>query len=223
MTKPGPKPMTKSQLIARGSPLADTREDHVEQLPDYIAPVCPKWLDRVGKKEFRRVLAILEKQRHVTEADGTVLGLYCAEFSDLLKARAECEALASSDVTSAGGQCYQHPAVTRKNACTQRLHKLAGDLFMSPASRKSLRLPPVEISVAAVATAASTVVVKDDKYWEELSRSKDRFFGRRSEWEQHLQETGSILKKDTDGEWRWFLKKDGSLDPDQEHLTNVRA
>ena len=217
MTKPGPKPMSKSQLIARGSPLSETREDHVEQLPDYVPPACPKWLGRIGRKEFRRVLAILEKQRHVTEADGTVLGLYCAEFSDLLKARAECEALASSDVTSAGGQCYQHPAVTRKNACTQRLHKLAGDLFMSPASRKSLRLPPVEISVAAVATAASTVVVKDDKYWEELSQSKDRFFARRDEWLEHIEATGSILKR-VDGIWSWYTA-DGKLDPDQKHLS----
>ena len=73
--------MTKSQLIARGSPLADTREDHVEQLPDYVPPACPKWLGRIGRKEFRRVLAILEKQRHVTVLFVATFWINLYEFS----------------------------------------------------------------------------------------------------------------------------------------------
>ena len=198
--KPGPKPMNRSQLITRGSPLADTREDPTTERQDYVQPVCPKWLDRVARKEWRRVLGILEKQRSISEADGIVLALCCDELSSFLKVRAECEALDSSDVVSAGGQCYQHPAVNRKNACIKRLHKLAGDLFMSPSSRKSLRLPALESPVASSVEPTSSAVVKDAAYWEELSKSKDRFFSRRAEWLEHISKHRRRLVMGDDGE-----------------------
>ncbi|WP_041344341.1 phage terminase small subunit P27 family, partial [Bacillus subtilis] len=69
-----PNKKNTEELAARAE-----HEKKMKMRSDNIKP--PTWLDKVGKKEFKRVAALLTEVEIITEADISMLAAYCNAYS----------------------------------------------------------------------------------------------------------------------------------------------
>lgn len=96
---------------------------------------CPSYLDDVAKKEWKRILKLLERENiDFNEKDFKVLEGYCTNYSNWIK----FEKLANEAgylIYSPNGYPQQHPyCQLAKNAQTQYLNFMK-ELGLTPASR----------------------------------------------------------------------------------------
>jgi len=84
MGKRGPAPTPTATLKLRGSWRANTRKN--EPRPEPKIPNAPTWLDAEGKREWKRIAALLEPLRYVSETDRAMLAAYCQSWSDYVAA-----------------------------------------------------------------------------------------------------------------------------------------
>lgn len=108
-------------------------------------PKPPTWMSAVGKREFKRLSALLENAGVLTQVDLGVLAGYCEAWADVQAATkvvndegAVCE--------GAMGGLYQHPAIGIRNKAWERLRTFGRELGLSPAARTRLDVKPTEES-----------------------------------------------------------------------------
>ena len=110
-----------------------------EPQPRAVAPRCPEHLDARAKKEWRRLVPILQRMRVLTEADGIALGNLCQTYSTMLKAQEKLNELGIL-YKSPSGYVMQSPLLNIVSACVDTLNKLSREFGLTPASRSRLTM-----------------------------------------------------------------------------------
>ncbi len=96
---------------------------------------CPSLLDKEGKKEWKRILKILEEQKKDFESiDTKALERYCSCYSDVLKFSNLLEE-SGYIIKSSSGYPQQHPYCQLKKNAEQEMRNWMKELGLTPASR----------------------------------------------------------------------------------------
>jgi P27 family predicted phage terminase small subunit len=156
MGKRGPKPTPKPTLKIRGSWRAKQKPGAKNSRGgelEYVRPACPQWLTGDARKEWKRIIPILEKMGTIIEADRTYIALYCKAYAEyreaeslvkspLIITKKKKKKLKDGTVIESGGNIIQHPALSIRNAAWERLRKITNDLGLSPPGRAGLTIKP---------------------------------------------------------------------------------
>lgn len=137
MGRRGPKPTPTKILKVRGSWRADVRKDESQAEPSI--PEMPEWLSVEAKKEWNRLVLVLNKYNLLTDLDRNSLGLYCQTFADYKEALKYCEKGAL--IKTKNGNIIQNPAVSLKNRVLQILQRLGAEFGLSPSARAGMSIP----------------------------------------------------------------------------------
>ncbi len=102
-------------------------------------PEMPTHLDAVARKEWNRIIPILERMRVLGEADGPMLAIYCQAHSDLVDAIKQLRKIGKVVKTPTGAMKpnpYLHVAAVAKG----EISKILIEFGCSPSSRSRLRV-----------------------------------------------------------------------------------
>lgn len=132
--------LTKAEIEAR-----QKAEAKLQPKKDKIK--IPSWLDREGKKEWRRVSKELEELDLLTNIDTTALAIYCDAYSKLLQANKEIEdkGMFVEYTNKAGAtNIIENPAIRTANKYIDVIRKMCGEFGLTPSARCKLTLPRQE-------------------------------------------------------------------------------
>ena len=109
------------------------------QLPlSMVRPPCPKWLDRKGKSEWKRLSDIIDRVPDLlAEPDWDAVALLADAWSDYHAQIAIIRKEGTISIAQSGVP-YQHPSVGMKNKAYERISKLARELALTPQARRLL-------------------------------------------------------------------------------------
>lgn len=141
----GPAPQPTKLKLLRGNPgrrPLNTREPK----PAPIVPRCPSWLDKEARREWRRIVPVLDKIGLLTQADMSTLAGYCQSYSRWQEAEADVtrrgviitESRMNYDVTK------PNPAIVVAQKERQLMMQFGARLGLSPSDRGRMTLPEVE-------------------------------------------------------------------------------
>lgn len=105
----------------------------------------PPHLGRYAKKEWKRILPLLEKNGLVTDLDYTTLASYCQAVDTWILAEQEKRKYGFT-ITTDKGNVIQHPAVGIANSALQNILKFCREFGLSPSSRTALSIDNVKKS-----------------------------------------------------------------------------
>ena len=97
----------------------------------------PKYLNKIARDEWQRVVRELVKEEAVTVLDGTVLALYAVAFARWIHAEDEVRKLGLI-VKSPAGIPMQNPFLSVATSAMKTLVTLGRELGLSPAARGEL-------------------------------------------------------------------------------------
>ena len=135
MAKPGPKPRPTADKILRGNPGKRKLPDNEPQ-PEKTAkpPPAPRYLCKVGKKEWRWISKELHKMGLLTKIDLVSLGAYCVQYAiwvDACKNVIERGSIAKTK----NGNIIQNPYLSVLNRAQVEMRKWLIEFGMTPSSR----------------------------------------------------------------------------------------
>jgi P27 family predicted phage terminase small subunit len=99
----------------------------------------PQWLTGDARKEWKRIVPILEKMGILAEVDRTMLALYCKAYAEWREAD---DLIKSLLIKQPSGRICQHPALVIRDSAFHRLYKTCSEFGMSPSSRTGLSITP---------------------------------------------------------------------------------
>lgn len=138
MGKRGPKSKPTALKVLEGNP---SRRPLNKDEPKYqLTQECakpPAWLGTNGKKEWKRILPLLEKNKIYTDADYMALAAYCQSVDTWIIAEKQKRAEGIVSVTSKGTN-IQAPAVGIANTAMNNMLKFAKEFGLTPSSRTGL-------------------------------------------------------------------------------------
>ena len=132
----GPAPKPRALAIAEGNPGKRPLNDG-EPEPRRKRPKCPDYLDEEAKREWRRLVPILERMRVLTEADGLALAGLCMQYSTMVKAQRLLEKSGLLFKTRSG-YVQQSPLVAVVAGSLDQVTKHCRDFGLTPSSRTRL-------------------------------------------------------------------------------------
>lgn len=97
------------------------------------APAPPSWLSRLGKAEFRKVVAIMIERNHLTDADLGTVAAYADALGQLADATRQINRDGMVIVTPNG--LRKHPAISIQTNARNQVRQLAAELGLTPVSR----------------------------------------------------------------------------------------
>jgi len=133
MSPRGRKPTPSATRRAEGNPGRRPLNELEPQLPAE-APECPEHLDQEAKKEWGRVVKLLETAGIITQVDRAVLAAYCRAWSLYLEADQTIQKYGLM-LISAKGVPYQSPYLNTMTAALKDVRSYAAELGMTPSSR----------------------------------------------------------------------------------------
>ncbi|WP_017416776.1 phage terminase small subunit P27 family [Clostridium tunisiense] len=96
---------------------------------------CPSWMDSEAKKEWKRIIKIVETEnKEITAKDLKTLEAYCMNYSKWK----ECENILRKKgytFTTPNGYEQQRPEVSISNKAQERMVTCAKELGLTPAAR----------------------------------------------------------------------------------------
>lgn len=98
---------------------------------------APAWLGTYAKKEWGRILPLLETNGIITDADYMALCAYCQSVDTWITAEKIKRAEGVVAVTS-NGTDVQHPAVNIANSALANILKFGREFGLTPSSRANL-------------------------------------------------------------------------------------
>lgn len=107
-------------------------------------PSCPKHIDQVGNKEWRRILKILLKARVVTAADMSIIAAYADSYSRWV----EASIFVKKDglvVSAPSGYPVQNPYLNIINKSLDQMKAFAVELGLTPSSRTRISALVAEV------------------------------------------------------------------------------
>jgi P27 family predicted phage terminase small subunit len=135
----GPIPKPTALEIAEGRP-GHRAINRNEPKARNVAPRCPDHLDDRAKREWRRMVPILQRMKVLTEADGYALANLCQTYSTLIMAQ---EKLNEKGILykSPSGHIMQSPLFSMVNQCVETITKLSREFGLTPAARSRIIAP----------------------------------------------------------------------------------
>ncbi len=133
---PAPKPRAVREL--EGNP-SKRPLNPLEPQPRPKRPKCPAHLDDVAKREWRRLVPILERMKLLTEADEISLANLCLQYGTLIKAQ---QLLQKSGLLfkTKSGYVQQSPLVGIVSSCVEQINKLCREFGLTPAARTRIHV-----------------------------------------------------------------------------------
>jgi P27 family predicted phage terminase small subunit len=109
-------------------------------------PVCPTWLNKEGKAEWKRVMSELKASGIMSVVDRAALAAYCQAWSDMVaaaKTLAEEGSIIEQPIQNAKGELIgekkvPHPALKMQREATHRVKSFLCEFGFSPASRRRM-------------------------------------------------------------------------------------
>lgn len=105
----------------------------------------PPYLGTYAKKEWKRILPLLEKNGLITDADYIMLAGYCQSVDTWIVAEKAKRANGMTDVTNKGN-VIQRPEVGIANSALQNILKFGREFGLSPSSRADFDVDKAENS-----------------------------------------------------------------------------
>ncbi len=133
---PAPKPTVIENLEGRPGHRA-VNEREPQPIPG--EPKMPRHLDTLARKEWRRLVPMLERMRVLTEADGTALANLCIDCALLQRAQ---ESLAKTGLFVKNPKTemvHQNPILNVIRVTTDRVTRGLREFGMTPASRSKIQ------------------------------------------------------------------------------------
>lgn len=137
MPKPGPKPKpTEVHELEGGSKKTHRPMPENEPKPERPdrPPPAPRYLCKVGKKEWRRISKILHKIGLLTDIDLVSLGAYCVCFATWINALKEIKKHGVL-IKAQSGFPMQSPYLQIANKAMIEMRKWLVEFGMTPSSR----------------------------------------------------------------------------------------
>ncbi|MEC2332499.1 phage terminase small subunit P27 family [Bacillus subtilis] len=136
-----PNKKNTEELAARAE-----HEKKMKMRSDNIKP--PTWLDKVGKKEFKRVAALLTEVEIITEADISMLAAYCNAYSQYVsisKIIEEDGIMVHTEGKDEDGKLIklvgeEHPLLKRQKNYFDQMKSAANDFGLTPSARAKLAI-----------------------------------------------------------------------------------
>lgn len=136
-----PNKKNTEELAARAE-----HEKKMKMRSDNIKP--PTWLDKVGKKEFKRVAALLTEVEIITEADISMLAAYCNAYSQYVlisKIIEEDGIMVHTEGKDEDGKPIklvgeEHPLLKRQKNYFDQMKSAANDFGLTPSARAKLAI-----------------------------------------------------------------------------------
>jgi len=138
----GPPPKPRALRMLEGNPGKRPLNEREPQ-PPIGRPRCPEYLDDLAKREWRRLVPILEKMRVLTEADDIALANLCMQYSLLQQAQVKL-AKTGLLIKTRSGYIQQSPLVAIVANCVEQVGRLCREFGLTPASRTRISVPPEE-------------------------------------------------------------------------------
>ena len=132
----GRKPTPTAILNLTGSRVGSRRRREPE--PERGIPSCPPHLDDEAKREWRRLVKILDKANVLTLADRGVLAAYCAAWSRMIRAEAKLAEIGMI-IQGVDGSARPNPWHGILVHATKQVQVFGAELGLSPASRPKTR------------------------------------------------------------------------------------
>jgi len=140
MARRGRKPKPTELKRRAGNPGRRKLNDQ-EPTPALRAPPCPRHLDRIARREWRRLCRELLELGILTDLDRAVLIAYCESWSLYVQAR-EKVAEEGSVLISSKGTPYASPYHNQMTAAMKAMVGYAAELGMTPSSRSRVTARP---------------------------------------------------------------------------------
>lgn len=120
-----------------------------EPKPPPIAPKCPGWLNKEGKKEWKRIAPLLERLGLLTEADMANLAAYCRTYAEMVEAEQFLEKHGltyqipkrDEEGKVVGLYVQQWPQVSIVRRCQEEIRAYSALFGLSPSDRSRMSLP----------------------------------------------------------------------------------
>jgi P27 family predicted phage terminase small subunit len=122
--KPTPKPI----LQIRGARVRGPHKSGIDAPPG--VPPAPTWLCPVAKKEWQRIVPMLEASRVMSPRHQQTLAAYCDSFADMVQADEELKANGTT-IMDDKGRVSNHPAWLRKRDARNQMLKFAAEFGLT--------------------------------------------------------------------------------------------
>ena len=139
----GPAPRPRALVVLEGNP-GKRRLNRYEPRPRPSRPKCPDYLDETAKKEWKRLVPILERMRVLTEADGIALANLCQQYSLLQQAQVKLQKTGLLLETKSG-YILQSPLVAIVSSAVDQVNKLCRQFGLMPAARTRIQAAPEDL------------------------------------------------------------------------------
>ena len=108
--------------------------------PQFVAPECPSHLYGAARAEWKRIIALLEKYKLITDIDTAALALYCASYGRWQDAEAKIQEIKNKGgdglmVKAPSGYPIQNPYLAIANRAMEDCYKYLQQFGLSPAAR----------------------------------------------------------------------------------------
>jgi P27 family predicted phage terminase small subunit len=126
-----------------GNPGKRRLNEHEPQ-PRRDAPRMPAHLEPAARREWRRLVRILEPMGVLTEAEADLLALYASTYARWV----EASRLLQEDgliVLSGNGTPMRNPLLPLIEQCTRTMTRCMGELGLTPAARARLVAPAAAV------------------------------------------------------------------------------
>lgn len=152
----GPAPIPTQLKVLRGNP-GHQKLNRQEPKPAPIVPNCPSWLTRAAKREWRRIVPVLDAIGLLTQADMSALAGYCQSYARWVEAEEEITRLGlivetgelvepeEGFVKAKGYRTVKaNPAVAISQKERQIMLSFGARLGLSPSDRGRMTLPDAQ-------------------------------------------------------------------------------
>lgn len=132
--------LTKKQIAERKE-----REAQLQIRSDKIKP--PSWLEEPAKKEFNRLVSLLQEIKLVTEADIAQLATYCDAYTEYIKCTKIIQGeglMVEYTNKAAETNKVPHPLLTKKKHLFDQMRVMAQEFGFTPSARAKIAIPKKE-------------------------------------------------------------------------------
>lgn len=136
MGRRGPTPEPSAIKALKGTGGASPAEPK----PRPVRPKCPKYLSKIARKEWKRVVPELDRLGILTCVDGAALEAYCNAYANMVEAQTYLNENGWSFVTDKG-YVGQRPEVAIVNKSLAAIKAFCAEFGLTPSARARMAIP----------------------------------------------------------------------------------
>lgn len=135
----GRKPVPSNLKVLRGNPGRRPINQN-EPKPEPIAPKCPSHLDKIAKREWRRIAPELERIGLLSRIDMAALAAYCQAYARWVKAEKAVQKHGML-IKTPNGYPVMSPFLLVASKAIEQMKSFLVEFGMSPSSRSRINIP----------------------------------------------------------------------------------